>query len=75
MSIDPLTLLAASAAAYALAVLSAVAGFGGGVLLLPVFTALFGLRVAVPVLTLTQITSNALLCGVQPGHGVQQWCG
>jgi uncharacterized protein len=35
-----------------------VAGFGGGVLLLPVFTALFGLRVAVPMLTLTQLTSN-----------------
>ena len=45
---DPVTLLIAAAAAFALAVLSAVAGFGGGVLLLPVFTALFGLRVAVP---------------------------
>jgi uncharacterized membrane protein YfcA len=53
------TLAAASAAAFALAVLSAVAGFGGGVLLLPVFTALFGLRVAVPMLTLTQLSSNA----------------
>jgi uncharacterized membrane protein YfcA len=42
-----LTLLAALAAAYALAMLSAVAGFGGGVLLPPVFTTLFGLRVAV----------------------------
>ncbi len=52
------TLLAASGAAFALALLSAVAGFGGGVLLLPVFTGLFGLRVAVPVLTLTQIVSN-----------------
>lgn len=52
------TVLAASAAAYALAVLSAVAGFGGGVLLLPVFTALFGLRAAVPMLTLTQLASN-----------------
>ncbi|PWU49049.1 hypothetical protein DLJ46_10350 [Micromonospora globispora] len=51
-------LLAASAAAFLLAVLSAVTGFGGGVLLLPVFTALFGLRVAVPVLTLTQLSSN-----------------
>ena len=30
------------------AVVSAVAGFGGGVVLLPVFVALFGLRVAVP---------------------------
>lgn len=51
-------LLVASAAAFALAALSAVAGFGGGVLLLPVFTALFGLRVAVPMLTLTQLASN-----------------
>ncbi|MQA78747.1 MAG: TSUP family transporter [Streptosporangiales bacterium] len=53
------TLFAAAATAFALAVLSAVAGFGGGVLLLPVFTALFGLRVAVPMLTLTQLFSNA----------------
>lgn len=51
-------MVAASLAAFALAVLSAVTGFGGGVLLLPVFTALFGLRVAVPVLTLTQLVSN-----------------
>jgi uncharacterized membrane protein YfcA len=51
-------LLAASAAAFGLALLSAVAGFGGGVLLLPVFTVLFGLRVAVPILTLTQLSSN-----------------
>jgi len=53
-----LTVIAASAAAFGLALLSAVAGFGGGVLLLPVFTALFGLRVAVPMLTLTQLSSN-----------------
>ncbi|MET7774985.1 sulfite exporter TauE/SafE family protein [Streptomyces mirabilis] len=53
-----LTLLGASAAAFALALVTAVAGFGGGVLLLPVFTALFGLRVAIPVLTLAQIASN-----------------
>ncbi|MEV6492918.1 TSUP family transporter, partial [Actinoplanes sp. NPDC051633] len=46
-------------AAFGLALLSAVAGFGGGVLLLPVFTALFGLRMAVPMLTLTQLSSNA----------------
>ncbi|MCE0764392.1 sulfite exporter TauE/SafE family protein [Pseudonocardia kujensis] len=52
------TLLAASLASFGLALLSEVAGFGGGVLLLPVFTALFGLRVAVPVLTLTQLSSN-----------------
>jgi uncharacterized membrane protein YfcA len=53
-----LTLLAASSAAFGLALLSAVAGFGGGVLLLPVVTVLFGLRVAVPMLTLTQLSSN-----------------
>lgn len=53
-----LTLVAAAAAACCLALLSSVAGFGGGVLLLPVFTALFGLRFAVPMLTLTQLSSN-----------------
>lgn len=53
-----LSVLVASAAAFALALLSAVAGFGGGVVLLPVFTVLFGLRVAVPMLTLTQLSSN-----------------
>ncbi|HZE37207.1 MAG TPA: sulfite exporter TauE/SafE family protein [Stackebrandtia sp.] len=52
-------LLIAAAAAFGLAVVSAVAGFGGGVLLLPVFAALFGLRAAVPMLTLTQLSSNA----------------
>lgn len=57
--ISPWVLAGASAAAFVLALLSAVAGFGGGVLLLPVFTALFGLRVAVPVLTVTQLSSNA----------------
>ena len=51
-------LLPAVLAAFLLALLSAVAGFGGGVLLLPVFTALFGLRVAIPALTLTQLSSN-----------------
>ena len=52
------TLALAAAAAFLLALLSAVTGFGGGVLLLPVFTALFGLRVAVPMLTLAQLSSN-----------------
>lgn len=53
-----LTLVAASAAAFTPVLVSAVAGFGDGVLLLPVFTALFGLRTAIPVLTLAQIASN-----------------
>lgn len=59
MRIDLATLAVAGVAAFGLALLSAIAGFGGGVLLLPVFTALFGLRAAVPMLTLTQIGSNA----------------
>src|SRR3954469_8146147 len=62
------TLLLASAAAFLLALLSAVAGFGGGVLLLPVFTALFGLRVAVPMLTLTQLSSNGGRLGLNRGE-------
>jgi uncharacterized membrane protein YfcA len=52
------TLAVACAAAFVLALLSAVAGFGGGALLLPLFTALFGLRAAVPMLTLAQLSSN-----------------
>jgi uncharacterized membrane protein YfcA len=51
-------LLVAALAAFAAAVLSAVSGFGGGVLLLPVFTAMFGLRAAVPILTITALASN-----------------
>ncbi len=58
LDLDPTTLAVAMVAAFLLAMLSAVAGFGGGVVLLPVFVALFGLRAAVPVLTLTQLVSN-----------------
>lgn len=58
LDLDPATLVVAMVAAFVLAVVSAVAGFGGGVVLLPVFVGLFGLRVAVPVLTLTQLVSN-----------------
>jgi hypothetical protein len=45
-------------ATFATAVLSAVAGFGGGALLLPVFVAALGARDAVAVLTITQLASN-----------------
>lgn len=59
MTVDQVGLLAAaSASAFVLAVVSAVTGFGGGVLLLPVFTALFGVRMAAPMLTLAQLASN-----------------
>lgn len=52
------TLLTASVLAFALAWLSSVGGVGGGVLMLVAFTALFGLQVALPTLTLTQLASN-----------------
>lgn len=58
LDLDPTALVVAMVAAFVLAAVSAVAGFGGGVVLLPVFVALFGLRVAVPVLTLAQLVSN-----------------
>jgi uncharacterized protein len=45
-------------ATFATAVLSAVAGFGGGALLLPFFVAALGARDAVAVLTVTQVASN-----------------
>jgi uncharacterized protein len=51
-------LFLASILAFGLAWLSSVGGIGGGVLMMVVFTALFGLQVAVPMLTLTQLASN-----------------
>ena len=46
-------------ATFATAALSAVAGFGGATLLLPVFVAVFGARNAVAILTVAQLASNA----------------
>ncbi len=40
-------------------VLSAVAGFGGAMMLLPVLVAVFGVRDAVPILTVAQLLGNA----------------
>ncbi|MFI7108302.1 sulfite exporter TauE/SafE family protein [Nonomuraea sp. NPDC050227] len=51
-------LMTASLLAFALAWLSSVGGVGGGVLMLIALTALFGLQVALPTLTLTQLASN-----------------
>jgi uncharacterized membrane protein YfcA len=69
--LDPATLVVAMVAAFVLAIVSAVAGFGGGVVLLPVFVALFGLRVAVPVLTLTQLVSNGSRVALNR-HGIDR---
>jgi uncharacterized membrane protein YfcA len=69
LDLDPTTVAVAMVASFVLALVSAVAGFGGGVALLPVFVALFGLRVAVPVLTLTQLVSNGSRVALNR-HGV-----
>ncbi|MGH3392430.1 MAG: TSUP family transporter [Actinomadura sp.] len=53
-----LTVSAVTAAAFGAAVLSAVAGFGGGGRALPVFVALLGARDAIAVLTVAQLASN-----------------
>jgi uncharacterized protein len=53
-----LSVLVVVVSAFGTAVLSAVAGFGGGVVLLPVFVAVFGARDAVAVLTVAQLASN-----------------
>jgi uncharacterized membrane protein YfcA len=71
LDLDPTTLVVAMVAAFVLAVVSAVAGFGGGVVLVPVFVALFGVRVAVPVLTLTQLASNGSRVALNR-HGIDR---
>ncbi|MEU7136033.1 sulfite exporter TauE/SafE family protein [Streptomyces sp. NPDC046261] len=53
-----LTAVLVVAATFATSVLSAVAGFGGGVLLLSVFIAVFGVRDAVAILTVAQLAST-----------------
>lgn len=57
-AVSPLELSVAAAVAFLGAGVAAVAGFGGAVLLLPVFTWVFGPQLAVPVLTITQLFSN-----------------
>jgi hypothetical protein len=56
------TVLVLVVAAFGTAALSAVAGIGGGVLLLPVFVAAFGTRDAIAVLTVAQLASNGRFC-------------
>lgn len=44
--------------AFIAATLAAVSGFGGAAVLLPVLTIFFGMRLAVPILTVAQLTGN-----------------
>lgn len=56
---DPFTLGVLLAAALAASVLAAVTGFGGAAVLLPVLTWVFGVRDAIPILTVLQLVGNA----------------
>lgn len=55
----PLMVLLLVAVAFLASVVSAVAGFGGAVILLPVLTLAFGVRDAVPILTVAQLIGNS----------------
>lgn len=56
---DPLAMLVLALAALAASVLAAVTGFGGAAVLLPVLTWAFGVRDAIPILTVLQLVGNA----------------
>ena len=43
---------------YVAATVAAVAGFGGAAILLPVLVAIFGVREAIPILTVAQLVGN-----------------
>lgn len=51
-------ILLVGGAAYAAATLAAVTGFGGAAVLLPVLVAFFGVRDAIPILTVAQLVGN-----------------
>ncbi len=55
---DALHLLAIAAVALAASTLAAVSGFGGAAVLLPVLVATFGMREAIPILTVAQLVGN-----------------
>jgi uncharacterized membrane protein YfcA len=56
--IDPSSLLLIVVAALVASTLAAVAGFGGAAVLLPVLVAVFGVREAIPILTVAQLIGN-----------------
>ncbi|MFO0800506.1 MAG: sulfite exporter TauE/SafE family protein [Gemmataceae bacterium] len=56
---DPLAVILLVAVALVASVLSAVTGFGGAAVLLPVLVAVFGVQDAVPILTVAQLLGNA----------------
>lgn len=59
MHLNPPELLLLVAAALTASTLAAITGFGGAAVLLPALVALFGVRDAIPILTVAQLIGNA----------------
>jgi uncharacterized membrane protein YfcA len=55
---SPIVALLLAATAFLAATLAAVTGFGGAAVLLPVLVAIFGIREAIPILTVAQLIGN-----------------
>ena len=55
---QPLVALLLAAVGFVAATLAAVTGFGGAAVLLPVLVAVFGVREAIPILTIAQLIGN-----------------
>ena len=55
---DLLVIVTLGAVALIASVVASVTGFGGGVIMLPVLVWMFGVRDAIPVLTIVQVMSN-----------------
>lgn len=55
---DPLVLLALAVATLLAGTLAAIAGFGGGVLILPILAAAVGVREAIPIFSVAQLIGN-----------------
>lgn len=62
-SIDPLTAILVGGVAFVAAMLAAVTGFGGAAVLLPMLVAVFGVRDAIPILTVAQLVGNGSRVG------------
>jgi uncharacterized protein len=58
-SVDVALLLVLVAAALLASTLAAIAGFGGALILLPILVAAFGIRTAIPILTVAQLIGNS----------------
>ena len=57
-SLSPLSALLVAVVAYTASTLAAITGFGGAAVLLPVLVIAFGIRDAVPILTVAQLIGN-----------------